>query len=279
MLFRSKLGIQTHILSPKDLNKLYLKIRVFLEVKAVNTGRGLCYHLNNTMQSLENILWKLTGKVVVECLGDSHVKALRLLNGEFKHTRFKTVSVEGATVLGILNPNSKTNAMQIFEQSLAQGNSRDHLLFMLGEVDCGFLIWLLSQKREEESSVYYERAVSMYKSFLESQIKLGRKMIVVSAPLPTITDKDREGIVTNLRKEVKASQKERTEMTLKFNQDIRFWCKNNGVEHVNLDAYALDNDTKLVKDEFKNKDKSDHHYDNGIMCKYLMEEFKSKGYL
>ncbi len=83
-------------------------------------------------------------------LGDSHLYHFnyigrnRLLPPYFFECRI----VGGATLQGLANPYSKTNAIQVFTQYLVQ-NQKPHkaLIFQLGEVDCGFLIWYRQKKK------------------------------------------------------------------------------------------------------------------------------------
>ncbi len=69
---------------------------------------------------------------------------------------------------------------------------------------------------------------------------------VISAPLPTIPDENPCGEVANLRRAVKISQKERTQLTLLFNQLVRGICEQVGAHFIDLDAESL-GENGLVK--------------------------------
>ena len=50
--------------------------------------------------------------------------------------------VTGSSAQGVVNPNSKTNALPIFRDILSKNaESHTHCMTMLGEVDCGHVIW------------------------------------------------------------------------------------------------------------------------------------------
>jgi len=58
--------------------------------------------------------------------------------------------------------------------------------------------------------ILLNHTVEKMKKFLIEINNYGYKPIVVSTPLPTIKDNCQWGEVSNLRKEIKATQKERT---------------------------------------------------------------------
>lgn len=119
-------------------------------------------------------------------LGDSHANVFECL--EFSRfwisNSFKVVSVGGATASGLENPNSKTDAYNIFRKAINDENPK-YVLTMLGEVDTGFVIWYRAQKKEISVIDSLNHTIKTYTNFL-SGIKA--KRIVFSAPLPTIRD-------------------------------------------------------------------------------------------
>ena len=56
--------------------------------------------------------------------GDSHIDVFRYTNNKQKNHKFYTLEVPGATAQGAVNPNSKTNALQIFSQFLNKDNTK-----------------------------------------------------------------------------------------------------------------------------------------------------------
>src|SRR5206468_3777228 len=74
--------------------------------------------------------------------GDSHARAYnQIVKRRMLRTHLDVTYVEGATAMGITNPNSRTNALPIFRAIIRRLPSGRPLLFALGEVDCGFLVW------------------------------------------------------------------------------------------------------------------------------------------
>ena len=82
---------------------------------------------------------------------------------------------------------------------------------------------------------------------------------MISTPLPTIHDDD-HGEVANLRKEVTATLRERTELTLEFNALIESFCLRQKVVFLSLDDDSSGQDGP-VNPELLSEDPTDHHYD------------------
>ena len=84
------------------------------------------------------------------CFGDSHVSVFNYIDDQkvLKNTKIFVTMVPGATALGMVNPNSKTNALNIFYSNLVDIPKDSSLLFMLGEVDCGFVIGIEHKNME-----------------------------------------------------------------------------------------------------------------------------------
>ena len=135
----------------------------------------------------------------------------------------KNKIVHGATATGLANPNSKTQALGIFENYLKKEvNKDDYVFFQLGEVDCGFAIWYRAEKHGLSIQKQTQLAIDNYTSLiLKASAINGKKIIICSAVLPTIQENNNFGEVANLRKEVKANIKERTQLTLEFNKMLK----------------------------------------------------------
>jgi PST family polysaccharide transporter len=197
--------------------------------------------------------------------GDSHAKIFSHINAIHPLSKlyFDVTPVKGATAQGLVNPNSKTNSLQIFRNKINTiTNKKSILIFLLGEVDTGFVIWYRAQKYGESVEAQLERSLTNYITFLTETQKRGfQNIFVVSAPLPTIRDNQTWGDIANLRKEVTATQLERTELTLRYNSKLRDLCEMHGLKFVNFDEELLDSNTGLIKDVFVNEDLSNHHLD------------------
>ena len=83
--------------------------------------------------------------------GDSHAMCYIKLgaNKIQNDVKFDVCSVGGASAQGVVNPNSKTNALSVYRERIKKyknNNDNDYFAIMLGEVDCGFVIWYRAKK-------------------------------------------------------------------------------------------------------------------------------------
>lgn len=221
------------------------------------------------MDILNKILFLLKPVVIQENIyvfGDSHVGVFDYLNHKHPLSKylFNVVRVDGATAQGIINPNSKTNALEVFSDAIHKIEKKEtKLIFLVGEVDTGFVIWFRAQKYNESVESQLTRSINNYFDFLNKVYTWGYKNIyVMSAPLPTIKDYQDWGNVANLRKEVTSTQKERTDLTLQYNALLREHCDKYSITFIDLDTYLLDASSGLLKKKLYNKNINDHHLDN-----------------
>ena len=235
--------------------------------KLVKKGHFRLLHLIQTPQT-------------VHCIGDSHLRVFESIQYAtyFRHTVFKICMVVGATAMGIPNPMSKTKARRVFDNYLNKTPKRDSLLFLLGEVDCGFLIWFKNQETGEEIEELFKKSMTNYKLFLgETKRMRFEDILVCSVPLPTVIsysnyDKD------NLRHKIKASFKDRTKITRRFNHSLMDVCKDLDMKFVDIERLSIDTKTNLVQKRFINPDKLDHHMNKDEFARIVVKALKLQGY-
>ncbi len=203
-------------------------------------------------------------------LGDSHSPIFNhpLFREKFPNRCFNVLTVIGATASGLENPNSTTQAYPVFSEAVRQTAARQ-IIVMLGEVDTGFVIWYRAQKYQESVAAMMDKAVASYSRFL-TELKMRFEVVCISTPLPTIQDGNDWGDIANARREVTASQVERTALTLEFNRIMQAFCRQNDIRYIMLDDLSL-GDGGIVKADLLNSDCSDHHYDAEQYSRLLVE--------
>jgi len=203
-------------------------------------------------------------------LGDSHAPVFNhpLFKERFPDLSFNVLTVIGATASGLENPNSKTQAYPIFREAVKQTAAKQ-IIVMLGEVDTGFVIWYRAQKYQESVSAMMYKAISSYANFL-AELHESFDVICISAPLPTIQDGNDWGDIANARREVTATQADRTALTLEFNRTMQQFCLKNDIRYIMLDDLSL-GDGGIVKAELLNSDHSNHHYAQDQYARLLVE--------
>lgn len=169
------------------------------------------------MKLFKAILFRLYGLIarrkVLHCIGDSHVQNFEYLAREYMLPRinFQFCTVQGASNMGLANPHSQTKAMPIFMEYLNKVAPSDHVVFCLGEVDCGFVIWYRAAKYGVPVQQQFELSLKNYYGLINAYLEMlpSANVIVCSTPLPTIPDHQLvKGDVANKRLSVSATQKE-----------------------------------------------------------------------
>jgi hypothetical protein len=218
---------------------------------------------------------------ILHCFGDSHATVF----GEIERRRLlprtwlDVEMIGGATALGLANPNSRTRALPRFEQSIGAIAPDRHLLFMLGEVDCGFVIWYRAEQRGIPPARELERSIRNYTRFLDRLLEAGRtRLIVAATPLPTILEGQDWGEVANLRREVKASLKARTDLTLEYNARLREWARSRECAFLDYEREVLDPSTSVVAEAFRNPNPRDHHLAPGPFAALLARRLRELGF-
>lgn len=236
--------------------------------------------LRSRLRPLLDRARKAVGISVIYCLGDSHTDMfVRLDNAEaMKKTRFRCCAVAGATAMGVRNPNSKSNAKARFDGFLDRTPAGGTVLVCLGEVDCGFVIWHRALRHGTPVEAQLEQALSNYRMLVEQIESRGRDVILCSAPLPTIRDGQDWGEVANLRREVTATLRERTDLTLRFNGALREMAAGGRRRYLDLQTPTLDPATGLVRADLINPDKLDHHLSPQAVTPVLVRALGELGY-
>lgn len=231
------------------------------------------------LNSLRKVQRKFAKKRVL-VVGDSHARIFRqflFLTG-LPRVHFHVAAKGGATASGLATPNSKTQAYQVFRKALNE-IPRDLVMVQLGEVDTGYVIWYRAKKHNASVDDMFDLAIQTYSNFLK-EIAATDPVLVISAPLPTIRDDNQWGEVADLRKEVVTTQKERTDLTVRFNQRMQEFCSANGISYLNLDADCMGPDG-VVASYYMNSNPLDHHYHTRryvrLLCKRLKEFFNAQG--
>lgn len=221
------------------------------------------------------------GHHVIYCLGDSHVRMFDYLQRRrlLTNTTLRAVPVSGATALGMVNPNSKTNALKIFRRYIRFIPPRSSVLLMLGEVDCGFVIWYRAAKHRLPVDDQLAQSLANYEQFALALRDRGHENIIISSvPLPTIQDDQEWGDVANARREVKATLLERTGLTSRYNEGLRQFARKHGFDFLDFHDEMLDPVSGVVRNELRHQNRRDHHLSSGAMAPILRQKLAEMGF-
>jgi len=218
---------------------------------------------------IEDIIFFRSSRSVVNCLGDSHTEVFK--SPDMKKMvgveRLRVVTVQGATAFGLSNPNSKTNAITIFKRELRAIPKNQNVVLMLGEVDCGFLVWLQAEKYGTSEIEQMQESLCRYTELLSYIADRNFSSVaVVSVPPPTIEDGCQSGLVASQRKKISATQVQRTQLTCAYNAKLKKIATGFGFGFVDMSDAFIDSETGLVDLKFKNKNPSDHHLEISMVA-------------
>ena len=226
-------------------------------------------------------LVRRSGRRLLFCVGDSHSRVFDALSvdGGLRHTVVDVHWVLGATALGLANPNSRTHALEQFRSALRHVPAEETLVVVLGEVDCGFLVWHRAQQRG--TAVRDEAATSLarFTEFLESLLAEGRTSLVVAlVPPPTVPDYRQWAGLDNARRHVTASLEERTALTREYNDRLRAWAAAHDVRVLDYEQDLLDPRTGLVDERFRNPDPLSHHLERAAFARVVAGRLRGLGF-
>ena len=125
--------------------------------------------------------------------------------------------VYGATAQGAVNPNSKTNALNIFKKKI-NSTRADKILIMLGEVDCGFVIWARSKRYNvsigDRINICINNLFTFVGNIVATISYANEDIIICGSILPTIKDNTDKRFLRGVRSEIDVSQLKRTKKTI-----------------------------------------------------------------
>ena len=213
--------------------------------------------------------------------GDSHAN-LYINHGANKiqnDIKFDVCYVGGATAQGAVNPNSKTKALSTYRKTLERkkNNNYDYFGIMLGEVDCGFVIWYRAKKYNKTMQEQIMLAVNNFDEFLKNDVEKvfsKDKIVVVGATLPTIKDNTNKMFLRGARSEVDVSLRERIDCTFEYNKQLAIMAKRNNYRYFDISDETFDQENYCVFPQFLNKNQYDHHFDSKSVAPLFVDKFK-----
>jgi hypothetical protein len=148
---------------------------------------------------------------------------------------------------------------------------------MLGEVDCGFVIWYRAKKYNETIQEQIMLAVNNLEKFLKNDVEKvfsKDKVVVVGATLPTIKDSTDLNFLNGARSEVNVSLKERTGCTFEYNKQLAIMAKKNDYRYFDISNETFDQENYCIFSQFLNENPYDHHFNRHSVSTFFVDKFK-----
>lgn len=194
-------------------------------------------------------------------LGDSHAEVFNHANTRLRGDPFDVRAIGGATAQGAVNPNSKTDAMRFFEDYISQRHRHHkYCIVMLGEVDCGFVIWYYHEKYGTPLRAQFNRSVGNFFEFVDRVVSLyyaPQDVYICGVVPPTIMDNADKRYLTGARSQISASRVDRTRLTELYNRKLARESRRRRMKFISIFSKTVRGGS--VADEFLNEDPFDHH--------------------
>ena len=167
--------------------------------------------------------------------------------------------VGGATAYGLNNRSSSSQTLNKFLIELNRFKTYNTTIIQLGEVDCAYILWKKAQ--DYNNSAYDNIYISIkgYELLIKELLPYNKRIILSGAILPTVKDGQKNSSEVALRDTVSTNQRERTNLTLKFNEQLKLLAIKYKLEYIDITEETINQNTGLVDDKFIIKDKVDHH--------------------
>jgi|GEM_PF-6201173 len=199
-------------------------------------------------------------RTTIHCFGDSETTLYEGLGDYFLHLDFHVARIPGATALGMVNPNSRTNALGIIQERLRFIPLDAFVLFNLGVVDTSLVIWWQRQELGLPISTQFEKSLLNYTSFILQAREQGRRNILVSnLTLEILKDEYRKGVTNNHRKDIQATCYQMHDLARKYNARLRVFCRDNDLIFIDFEEDSWDVQNLEVKAACRPHDPYDFH--------------------
>lgn len=266
VICRRSLGIKTYA----GIGQLRSPLFWFRGELAQRVQRGGIYRrVERLLRPVENLMCAVTRTQLIECIGDSHVNTLvrvsraNCVSGVY----LRGTIVQGAAALDLANARSHTHALKDYSEWLETTPHRHVLLFLLGEADVDYLVSRIPEKYR------MEEVLRPYTAFLSGYRDKGYRIVLVTVPLPAVRDGESGGDMEALRRRLHVGQRERTGLTLEYNQVLRDWARQYGAYLLDLDTDLLDPATGVLREEYYCRNRADNHLEptafTDLLCRHL----------
>lgn len=209
--------------------------------------------LRKAWRRLQN---RLLGGRRVLVIGDSHggVFEYAFDHGLLAPHWLNCEIVPGATAYGLNNDASQTRGWEKFDRALRRFEHFDTVLVVLGECDCSYALWQIAAARGTAPAELLGRSLDGVRRLVgrirDGEVGRGKRVVLVGAPLPTVDDAAAARQENLLRRDIAATQRQRTELVLQFNAGLRALAAALQTGYFELSDALLDPASGLVDRRF-----------------------------
>jgi len=178
----------------------------------------------------------------------------------------------GTTAYGLYKKDSK--ALVDYIKELEKFRKFDTIIIQLGEVDSGFIWWKKAEENGDLAQNYISISIQGYEKLIKILLEKGKRVIITGAILPTIKDNQKNSPEVALRDSVKNTQKERTELILLFNKELKKIAKKYNLDYIDITKETLNKKIGVLDDKYINHQRADHHQNFKTTAQFWVEKLK-----
>lgn len=212
--------------------------------------------------------------------GDSHSRVFKYIDEQIDGIQIDSFVIGSSSAQGTINPNSVSNFLNEFTKFIDESNDiseYDKIVIMVGEIDCGSLIWTESMKKkttiDHQLSVSTGNLFEFIKKYVLDHFD-SNKIVICGSILPTIADDVKWGNSRNIRKGTNASQSDKTKLTIEFNNILKEFSINNNINYIDITDDII-SDSGLIDSEYLDDDELEHHLPNDKIWKFWYNKIKT----
>ena len=209
-------------------------------------------------------------------LGDSHAEAISGYTGEdFYVDRF---TCHGSTARACLRSDSKTKAFRIFKYGIENTNS-DAVVISLGEVDCGYVIWLKHQTSGIPINDLFNESISNFMDLIKLHIfqKFNpNKTFVMTIPPAFIVTNTDNRFLGGERSLVDPTLEERKSLIKKWNQRIVEESKKLKFNVLDINDKIINKSNGEIIAKYKTPNEFNHHLWPYTTAPLFIDEIRNK---
>ena len=194
--------------------------------------------------------------------GDSHARVFEYMKTKIDDVNITPFVIGSSSARGTINEKSVSGFFKKFNDFVNEPNNLnkyDYISIMVGEIDCCSLIWDQSKKKKTSIEEQLKISTDNLFEFIEKHVCNyfpPEKIIICGSILPVIKD----GVVLsgNIRKRNKSTQKEKTDLTIKFNNILKDFSENKNMNYIDIVDDTI-GENGLIDDKWLDVDIYEHH--------------------
>ena len=236
---------------------IYLKIKELINnnIKSDNIlDKFLIYQRFNGVDTNKKLL----------IFGDSHARVFQYMKTKINDINITPFVIGSSSARGTINEKSVSGFFKKFNDFVNESNdlnTYDYISIMVGEIDCCSLIWDQSKKKKTSIEEQLKISTDNLFEFIEKHVCRHfppEKIIICGSILPVIKDDIVWGNVHNIRKGVGGNQKEKTDLTIKFNNILKDFSENKNMNYIDITDNTISSNG-VIDDKYLDNNKFEHH--------------------